>query len=175
VAPLDWSGAMSTAVVQRDAAFKALSREDKLRVLARSNVSACRNPMRTYLRRRILLDPRDRACVLIGERLAEAMIADKGGPDHVTAGERALIENAVVARIVSLICLREVSEKGAFIETEQGRIASAGLATLAKFLGAERQAIQAAGISRRAAPALRLNEYLAHKNDGPIPVEAKVE
>jgi hypothetical protein len=156
---VDWPAAVSAAVtVRRDAAFKALSRSEKLSLITRHNLGNARNPMRTFLRRRIVR-LEDRAAVTIASRMADAMIADKGGEEHVTAGERALIENATVARVVSLICLREISEKGAFIE--QGRVASSALTTLVKYLGAERQAIQALGTSRVAVPALTLEAYTA--------------
>ena len=71
-----------------------------------------------------------------------------------------------ICRTVTLIALREMTERGTFINTADGRVASAATLALLKSLAAERQAVQALGIDRRAAPATSLDAYLAALKSG---------
>jgi hypothetical protein len=142
-------------------------------------VNSSRHSWRTFLRRRVLIRPEDRVALHLADRLTVALVTDKGGPDAVTAGEAALIENATIARVCASLCLAEIGRTGAFVVgADAGRVASPALKELSRFVSAERQALQALGLERRAKRAVTLDEYLTAKAAGErqdaIPAEAKV-
>ena len=52
-----------------------------------ANLNRASNAIATYLRRRVLLNPADRAAVQVAQAMADALVSDKGGPGQITAGE----------------------------------------------------------------------------------------
>jgi hypothetical protein len=143
------------------AEYRALPKRDKLALRAKGNLANASNPLKVYLKRRVLLRPEDQTCVRIGQRLAQSLIDDRGGEGNVTAAEQALVENVALSRTVALMCLREISERGAFLDTPDGRVASSAMKLLATYLGSERQALTVLGLDRKTKDVINLNEYLA--------------
>lgn len=120
------------------------------------NLNAARRPWRTFWRRRAL-KPEDRWILPVLEGYTAALESDK--PD-MTETERLMSQIAMTARGASMLILGEVARSG-FISHKCGSWdVTPGAKELAKFLGAERGALQAIGLERRARPAPSLQDYL---------------
>ncbi len=88
------------------------------------------------------------------EEYAGGLVADKGGPSEVSAGELHMIEVAQIARGCTMLILAEAARKG-FIrvsEKEGGWDVAPGVKDLPKFLSLERSAVSDLGLGRRAKP-----------------------
>jgi len=135
----------------------------------KGNLNSAKNPWRSFWRRRALR-PEDRFVLSVVDRLAEFLINDKGGPQNMTAAEVVLVQNIQIARACAMLCMQAIGEEGGFrLNADGQREATPGMRELPRFLSAERQAIQALGTSRRAAPALNLNDYLKQRSQGQEP------
>lgn len=141
----------------------------------KGNLNSAKHSWRTFLKRRVLVRPEDRVALRMADRLAAAILSDKGGPDGITAGETALLQAIVTANICSSLCLLELGRDGAFkVNADGDRVASPALKEVGRFLSEMRQGLVALGLGRRTREAVTLTEYLARKHSGPIPVEAEV-
>jgi hypothetical protein len=151
---VDGTAAVSAAVtVRRDAAFKALSRSEKLSLICRNNAGNSRNITRSFLKRRLLLFAEDRGAVQAGERLMSALLDDKV---DATAAETALAEQAALCRTLTLLCIAEMARSR---ETDHERAANARKEA-GRHISNERMAVQALGLERRARTVPSLTEFL---------------
>lgn len=151
---------------KRDDHCKTCSRRVSLAVAGKGNLNrVSRSPWNTFWRRRALR-PEDQFALRMAAPLANALLSDKGG-EQATAGERALIENATIARVCALLCLARMGQTGPFVKGAKGETASPGLEALPKFLAAERQSLQALGLERRARDLPRLADVLNVKATEP--------
>jgi hypothetical protein len=120
------------------------------------NLNSTRHPWRTFWRRRALR-PEDRWILPVLEGYTAALESDK--PD-MTETERLMAQNAQTARGAVMLILAEVSRSGFITRRDGSWDVTPGAKELAKFLGAERGALQAIGLERRARPTPSLQDYL---------------
>lgn len=126
------------------------------------NLNAAVNPWVSFWRRRALR-PADRWVLPLLELYAGSLVADRGGPEAMTAGEAHMIELAQLARGCTLLVLhaaaggpglvgrrRSASTKGGTVVQRLSEPDLAG--TLVRFMSVERAALQAIGLERRAKP-----------------------
>jgi hypothetical protein len=74
-------------------------------------MNGAKHGWRSYWRRRALRK-QDRWILPLLRDYRESLIADRGGPDNVTAAELSMIELAQVARGCTLLLMAEVSRDG---------------------------------------------------------------
>lgn len=112
------------------------------------NLNSSRYPWRTFWRRRAL-KAEHKWVIPVLEAYEDELVADKGGADSITAGERRMAEIARTARGCSMLILAEAAKRG-FIQNVDGTWDLApGAKELSKFLNAERQALDSLGLERR--------------------------
>jgi hypothetical protein len=97
------------------------------------------------------------------ETYSADLVADKGGPENITAGERRLVEIAQTARGASLLILAEAARSGFVAPTNRSWDLAPGTKELAKFLTVERNAIVSLGAERRAKDVPSLADYIREK------------
>jgi len=150
-------------------------RKKAIAVAMRGNINSAKHSWRTFLRRRVLVRPEDRVALRMADRLAEAIVSDKGGPETITAGETALLQAIVTANVCASLCLAEIGREGAFTVNSDGvKVSSPALKEVGRFLSEMRQGLVALGLERRAKQPQTLESYLESRSKGPIPVEATV-
>lgn len=89
------------------------------------------------------------------------LVADKGGADSITAGERRMVEIGQTARGASMLILAEAARSGFIVSTEGGWDLAPGAKELGKFLNTERAAITTLGLKRREKQIESINDILA--------------
>jgi len=105
---------------------------------------------------------------------ASALLSDKGGPEMITAGERAMVELATLARGCVLLVLAQAAAGGGIVGSRRGvtvrgagatrSLADADLAAaLARFMAVETSALKAIGLERRARPVLTPEAYWSQR------------
>lgn len=112
------------------------------------NLNASRNPWRAFWRRRAL-KPEHKWIVPVLESYGAELVADKGGQDSITAGERRMAEIAQTARGASMLILAEAARSGFTTKVDGTWDLAPGVKELAKFLNTERQALDSLGLERR--------------------------
>ena len=113
------------------------------------NLNASRHGLTTWLKRRAL--PPDKAHLApFIQSFREGLLTCKGGEDQATEVEVGLIDNATRAHGACLLILEEAATRGWVRQISDTWDLSPGLARLAVFLNAERQALIALGLERRA-------------------------
>lgn len=138
-----------------------------------ANLNASRHPWRAFWRRRALR-LEDRWILPVLADYAGSLVADRGGPDVMTAAEGHLIELAQLARGCTMLVLAQAARGGGIAGARRGttltgpgqarRITDPDLAAaLAKFMTIELTALRALGLERKAKPALSLAEYIEAK------------
>ena len=121
-----------------------------------ANLNATKHPWRVFWRRRVVRET-DRWVPALLDDYAAGLASDK--PD-MTESEQRLVEIALTARGCTALILAECQRSG-FIRTVNGSWDLApGARELVKFLTAERSALQAVGLERRAKPVQSLSDYL---------------
>lgn len=152
---------------RHDTLCKACGRSKSLSLAGRGNLSRVgKSPWNTWMRRRALRQE-DQWAARMAQQMADGLISDKGGPAAITAGERALVENATLARVAVLLCMSRIASDGAWKMGPKGETASPGMESLVKYLSAERQSLQALGLERRARDLPRLADVLNVKATEP--------
>ena len=107
------------------------------------------------------LSPELTRIVALADLEAEELISDRGGFDAMTGAERLMISNWKSARQAELLIWHELIEKGAVLSKPDGSWdLQPGVQRLAPFLLAQRTALTALGLQRRAKPVQDLNTYL---------------
>jgi hypothetical protein len=138
-------------------------------------MNATKHPWRAFWRRRALRQE-DRWVLPILADYAGGLVADKGGPEAMTAGEAHMIELAQLARGCVLLILAAAaggsgiagSRRSASVNVAGGvrRLTDPDLASaLARFMQVEAAALKAVGLTRRAKPVPSLAEILARRAD----------
>jgi hypothetical protein len=139
------------------------------------NLNNCRNPFRAFWKRRALR-AQDKWVARIVERYGDGLVADKGGPDEITAAMRHTIELASVARGCAMLILAEAKRSGFIRKIDGTWDLAPGAAELAKFMKLELSALQALGFDRRERKALSIEDITASYTKGeeslPVPVAA---
>lgn len=141
------------------------------------NLNASSHPWRAFWRRRALR-PEDRWILPILADYAGSLVADRGGPEMMTAGEAHMIELAQLARGCTMLVLAEAARGGGIAGMRRSASwkVSAGVkkltdpdlaGALGRFMKVEAAALQAIGLERRAKPVPSLSEYLAEKGQAP--------
>jgi hypothetical protein len=120
-------------------------RSEKIARGLKGNWNACRNPWRSYWRRRALPASSRWALKLIADYVPQ-LGSDKGGESSISFAEMKVMETAAVARVCWALAL-----------------AAGDLEAVARFLAAERDALKAIGLARRPRPAPDLRTYLAQR------------
>ncbi len=115
------------------------------------NLNAARHGLKSWLRRRALpLNKRHVATFVT--RYEDGLTACKGGPEHVSEVQTALIRNAGRSLGAQMLILEEAASKG-FVRPVDGTWdLSPGFSRLIGFLNAERQALAVLGVSRESRP-----------------------
>jgi len=108
-------------------------------------MTAAKNPWATYWRRRAL-KPADRWALALVRDYVPELVADKGGDANVSFAERKVMELAAVARVCWVLAMT-----------------GGNLDAVARFVGAERQALADLGLARRAKPVPTLAAYLRQR------------
>ena len=125
------------------------------------NLNAAKHGLTTWLRRRALPLNRQHVGKMVGD-YEESLIRCKGGSESISEVELALVRNAGLARGACLLVLEESAARGLTRQTEGGSWdLSPGFGRLLGFLGAERQALVALGMERRARDVESLADILA--------------
>lgn len=150
---------------RHDTLCKACGRSKSLSLAGRGNLSASRNPWRSFAKR-FAARVEDRWAVTLAERVASELLGDK--PD-ATAAEVALIRNFAIAQTCALLAAGDIGSKGAFDEEGQARNA---FRELPRYLAEARQALALLGLQRRAKSTLSLADYLKAKKEEPV-IEVK--
>ncbi len=114
-----------------------------------NNLNATKHGLSVWLSRRMLPPGKQHIAQLIRDYRA-GKVACKGGEGAVTEIEEGLIDNATLARGACLLILEEAASKGFIRQVGDTWDLSPGFARLAQFLAAERMALVALGLSRRA-------------------------
>jgi hypothetical protein len=128
------------------------------------NLNASRHPWRT-LWRRGAVKPELQWIVPLMQRYADALEADQGCAENVSAAARSLIEVAAMARGCASLILSCAGQYGVVEPAGDGSNRwniSPGLRELPKFLKAEASALLGLGLERRTRE-LKLTDYLATK------------
>lgn len=112
------------------------------------NLNAAKDPWRSYWRRRALRKEDAWALALVSDYVP-ALVADKGGDVAVSFAERKVMELAAVARVCWALAM-----------------AAGNLDAVARFIGAERQALADLGLERRAKPVPTLQQLIAAQRSG---------
>jgi hypothetical protein len=120
------------------------------------NLHAAKHPWRSFWRRRALR-PADRWILPVLEGYALALSSDKPG---MTETETLMAQNAQTARGAVMLILAEAARSGFTRQVEGTWDLAPGAKELAKFLTAERGALQAIGLDRRTRPTQTLQGYL---------------
>jgi hypothetical protein len=103
--------------------------------------------------RRRALRKADRWILRMLSLYVDGLVADKGGPEQITSGQRRNIEIAQIARGASMLILAEIAGRGFIRESEGGTWDLApGAKELAKFLAIEQRALATLGLERRGEP-----------------------
>ncbi len=126
------------------------------------NLNAARYPWRVFWRRRAL-KAKDKWVLPVLESYGSDLVADKGGDDNVTAGERRMVEIAQTARGASMLILAEARASGFMTRVNGIWDLAPGSKELAKFLNAEIAALKAVKLERRSKPVQSLEDYIAEK------------
>jgi hypothetical protein len=113
------------------------------------NLNGTRHPWRVFWRRRALQDQYRYLLPLI-EKYSADLVADKGGPDNVSAAEKRMIEIAQTARACSMLILAEGHKRGLIkpINANDWDLTQ-GFKEMNRYLNTERTALQALGLERR--------------------------
>lgn len=82
------------------------------------NLNACRNPWRAFWRHRALR-PADRWTLLLLADYAGSLVADRGGPETMTAGEAHIRELAQLARGWIMLVLAEAARDSGIVGTRR--------------------------------------------------------
>jgi hypothetical protein len=131
------------------------------------NLNASRHPWRT-LWRRGAVKPELQWIVPLMQRYADALEADKGGAENVSAAARSLIEVAAMARGCASLILSCAGQYGVVEPADDGSNRwniSPGLRELPKFLKTEVSALLGLGLERRTRE-ITLADYLGATNAG---------
>jgi hypothetical protein len=110
------------------------------------NLNNVAHPWRSFWARRAHRQ-QDKWIVPLLNRYLDEAIEDAGG-DDISSGKRASLEIAQVARGCSMLCLRELKEKGFTITTPDGWDMNPGLKELSRFLALELTARRNVGLGR---------------------------
>lgn len=168
---------MGALKAEREYRQKEAERTGKLRRggAPAGNLNASRHPWRT-LWRRGAVKPELQWIVPLMQRYADALEADKGGAENISAATRSLIEVAAMARGCSSLILSCAGQYGVVEPAGEGSNRwniSPGLRELPKFLKAEASALLGLGLERQSKPVPSLAEYLeakeAAKTSAPSP------
>ena len=120
------------------------------------NLNSVRNPWRAFWRRRAL-KPSDRWIIPLLEQYTAALESDKA---DLTETEKLMAQNAQTARGAVMLILAEAARSGFVRHVDGSWDLAPGAKELAKFLSAERGALQAIGLERRTRQAPSLDAYL---------------
>lgn len=136
------------------------SQRKKKRGAPLNNINGSKNKWATFWRRRVVKDA-DKWIIPMLADYSDGLIADKGGSDSITAAERRMIEIAQTARGASMLILKESSERGLIVQTDNGWDLAPGAKELAKFLNVELSALKTIGLAKREPKQLSLQDILA--------------
>jgi len=114
-----------------------------------NNMNAARSGYHSWRRRRALPARLTHVRTFV-EQEEQALLADKGGKDVVTAGEMALIRDAGTAYGLILLLLEESATRGTIVTSEHGWDLAAGLQKIKGLIDSRRGNFQALGLERRA-------------------------
>ena len=120
------------------------------------NLNGSRHPWRSFWRRRAL-KPVDRWIVPMLEQYTLALESDK---PNMSETEKLMAQNAQTARGAVMLILAEAARSGFVRQIDGTWDLAPGAKELAKFLTAERGALQSIGMERRTQLAPSLAEYL---------------
>lgn len=134
------------------------------------NLNATKHPWRAFWRRRALR-LEDRWILPILADYAGSLVADRGGPEAMTAGEGHMIELAQLARGCTMLVLAEAARgagiagarRSATVNVAAGvrRLTDPDLAAaLGRFMTVEASALRAIGMDRRAKAVPSLSEFV---------------
>ncbi len=124
------------------------------------NMNGVRNPWKPFWRRRVLR-PEDRWLAPVLDDYLDELIADKGGADSITSGERRMAEIAQTARGAQMLILKEGKARGIIRIVDGTWDLSPGFKDLARFQGIELNALKAGKFDvRRAKDVTPLPEYV---------------
>ncbi len=134
------------------------------------NMHGARHGLTSWLRRRALPLNKQHVATFV-TAYEQGLMTCKGGPENVTEVETALIHNAGRAFGAQMLVLEEAATRGFVCPKDGTWDLSPGFARLVGFLSAERQSLQALGLTRRSkdvTPSLDslLSEAAADNGDG---------
>ncbi len=114
-----------------------------------NNMNAARSGYHSWRRRRALPARLTHIRTFV-EQEEQALLADKGGKDAVTAGEMALIRDAGTAYGIILLLLEESATRGTIVISQNGWDLAPGLQKIKGLIDTRRSNFQALGLERRA-------------------------
>ena len=121
-------------------------------------------PALRRLRRGKPLPPELTRIAALADREAEELVSDRGGWEGMSGAEQLMVANWKSARQAELLIWQELIKKGAVLSNPDGSWdLQPGAQRLASFLSAQRAALVALGLERRAKPVQDLGTYLAEK------------
>ena len=121
----------------------------------RGNLNAAKNILSalTRLQRGKSLPPELNRVTVMANQEANELISDKGGWENMGGAERLMLSNWKSARKAELLIWNELLGRGAVLVKEDGSWdLQPGAQRLAPFLSAQRAALLALGLERRAKP-----------------------
>lgn len=132
-----------------------------------NNLNGARYPWQTFWRKRVVKE-HDKWIVPLIEEYAASLLSDRGGADNMTAAERHVVEIAQTARGASMLILKECSDRGLIVETDNGWDLAPGAKELGRFLSLELNALRTIGLDKRAPKVIdSLEEYCSRKYGTP--------
>ncbi len=121
-------------------------------------------PALRRLRRGKPLPPELTRIAALADREAEELISDRGGWEGMSGAEQLMVANWKAARQAELLIWQELIDKGAVhVNADGSWDLQPGAQRLASFLSAQRAALIALGLERRAKPVQDLNTYLSEQ------------
>jgi hypothetical protein len=138
----------------------APNRKPKKRGAPVGNLNGAKSGWEVFWKRRVLRGKDGWISGLLKDYTSE-LIADRGGIDDASAAERRTIEVAMAARGCSMLILREASERGLIVATENGIDLAPAAKELGRFMTLELNALRAIGMGKRARPAQSLDDVVA--------------
>ncbi len=100
--------------------------------------------------------------VALVDREADELVSDRGGWSGITGAERLVISTWKSARQAELLIWQELIDRGAVMSNPDGSWdLQPGAQRLASFLSAQRAALVALGLERKAKPVQDLHTYLS--------------
>lgn len=113
-----------------------------------NNLNAAKHGLTAWLKRRALPAHKRHVGILV-DTYRQGLLSCKGGEEAVTEVESALVQNAATAYGAILLVMEEAKARGMVRVVDGSWDLSPGFSRLVGFLGAERQALLAIGVSRR--------------------------